>query len=221
MAEVYELLAICLRQQERLGEAIQVLDSARRAGVGGASLARALGETLAEAGRPEDAVAVLKTLPTDDDPVTLDDLGMALSDAGHQQEAIQPLERAVKEYPQDPRSSEGLGIVTLRAHQPEVAVRHLRHALELNPQLPVSWNTLGVALYQLHQPTAALDAWHRAFALDPTQYDALYNIGLVANEMGRNEEARQALQRFVATAPPARFATELARAEAQLKAGAK
>jgi Tfp pilus assembly protein PilF len=49
-------------------------------------------------------------------------------------------------------------------------------------------------------------------ALDSRQYDALFNIGLVAAEAGRREEARRALSRFVATAPPARFAQDIGKA---------
>ena len=49
-------------------------------------------------------------------------------------------------------------------------------------------------------------------ALDPRQYDALFNIGLVAAQAGRAAQARQALTRFVATAPPARFGPDIRKA---------
>jgi len=42
--------------------------------------------------------------------------------------------------------------------------------------------------------------------------DALFNIGLIAAQAGRPAQARQALTRFVATAPPARFGPDLQKA---------
>lgn len=96
--------------------------------------------------------------------------------------------------------------------QPEVARTELRQALALNAELPITWNTLGVALFRLEGAAAALDAWERSVALDPRQYDALFNIGLVAAQAGRPAQARQALTRFVATAPPARFGDDIRKA---------
>ena len=57
--------------------------------------------------------------------------------------------------------------------------------------------------------TRAVDAWQRAVALDPKQYDALFNMGMVAGRAGRNEEARRALTQFVETAPPKRYARDI------------
>jgi tetratricopeptide (TPR) repeat protein len=211
MAEGYERLGSALRQLERHDEAIAALrDGLRRADQ--PSLRRQLGLALAEAGRAPDAVAVLEPLAPAGEPETLRALGVALSDAGRHTEAIALLERAAAADAGDPKVHEDLGIVALRLDRPAAARDHLRRALALNEALPISWNTLGVALYRLQDPPGAVAAWRRAVALDPQQYDALYNLGLVAAESGRGGEARQALERFVATAPPARFAAEIARA---------
>jgi Tfp pilus assembly protein PilF len=146
------------------------------------------------------------------DSTTLNAYGIALSDAGRQDEAAAALQRVVAKYPEDPKGYENTGIVALRRGRVPEARDALRHALELNPSLPIAWNTLGVALYQLEGPPAALDAWQRSVALDGTQYDALYNYGLVAAEAGRPEQARQALLRFVQTAPPRRWGAEIQKA---------
>jgi tetratricopeptide (TPR) repeat protein len=86
----------------------------------------------------------------------------------------------------------------------------------MNDQLPISWNTLGVALFRLEGAAPALAAWEKSVALDPRQYDALFNIGLVAAEAGRRDQARRALTRFVASAPRERFAGDLEKARAML-----
>ena len=214
LAEAYEDLALALRQLERHAEAVTVLQSAMDRGLDREETRRQLGLALAEAGRPGEAVTVLSPIADSPevDASTLDALGIALSDAGRHGEAVTVLQRAVAKYPNDPKGYETLGIVALRMDQPEQARGFLKRALDLNPALPISWNTLGVALYRLEGPGPALDAWERAVALDPKQYDALFNIGLVAAQAGRTAEARQALTRFAATAPPARFGPDLEKA---------
>ena len=127
------------------------------------------------------------------------------------------LERVIAADPKNARAHEILGMVHLRMRRPEVARAHLEQALALNRRLPNAWNTLGVALYDLEGPAAALAAWQQAVALDPTQYEALLNIGLVAARTGRRGEARQALRRFVSTAPPQRFAADLGKARQLLQ----
>ncbi|HYG63225.1 MAG TPA: sulfatase-like hydrolase/transferase [Thermoanaerobaculia bacterium] len=225
LAEGYEHLALALRQLERQDEAVTVLrQGVTRIGQGGGrdSLRRQLGQALAEAGRPAEAVEVLAPVASgSSDASVLGAYGIALSDAGRHGEAAAVLQRALSADPSNPKVLENLGIIALRMRQPAAARDHLRQALALNDRLPIAWNTLGVALYQLEGPpaaAAALDAWERAVAIDPAQYDALYNIGLVAREAGRREQARRALERFVRTAPPSRFGPDLAKAR-QILAG--
>jgi choline-sulfatase len=214
MAEGYEHLALALRQMERHGEAVDVLRSALAAGAERESLRRQLGLALSEAGRSTEAVEVLGPLAEGEaaDPATLNAYGIALTDSGRHAEAVEVLRRVVAKHPQDPKGSENLGIALLRMDRPAEARIELERALQLNPGLPISWNTLGVALYRLEGPAAALDAWEKAVSLDPKQYDALFNIGLVAAQAGRPSQARQALSRFVATAPSARFGGDIRKA---------
>jgi len=213
MADGYEHLSLALRQLERHDEAIAVLrEGLRRAG-DRESLRRQLGLALSEAGQAREAVEVLSPLGDGTDSATLNALGIALSDAGRQEEAVAKLQRVIALYPEDPKGYENLGIVALRRDRLPEARDALRRALALNPSLPIAWNTLGVALYRLEGPAAALDAWQRSVALDGTQYDALYNLGLVAAEAGRRAAARQALLRFVQTAPPRRWGAEIAKAQ--------
>ncbi len=214
LPEAYEHLSLALRQLGRDGEAIAALQGALGRGLDRESIRRQLGLALAEAGRSKEAVAVLEPLAASPatDAATLNALGIALSDAGRHGEAVAVLQRVTAKYPQDPKGFENLGIVALRMDQPEQARDQLRHALALNPSLPIAWNTLGVALYRLEGPASALDAWERSVALDPRQYDALFNIGLVAAQAGRAAQARQALTRFVETAPPARFGPDIGKA---------
>ena len=214
-AEAYENLALSLRQLERPGEAIQALRAGLAHGGDPESLSLQLGLALSEAGRPQEAVAVLTPLAGRGGTESVDvqnALGIALSDAGRHAEGVKTLERALQAAPENPKTLENLGIVLLRMGRREAARDRLRQALALNDKLPISWNTLGVALYQGGDWAGAVTAWQRAFALDPRLLDALYNLGLVAAEAGRAAEARNALERFLRTAPPERFHDEIARA---------
>jgi arylsulfatase A-like enzyme len=212
LAEAAEHLALALRQLERHGEAIAVLRDALARAPQRESLRRQLGMALAEAGHPAEAAEILQPLAGSGDATTLNALGVALSDAGRHGEALAVLQGVARQHPQDPKAFENLGIVALRLHRPAEARDALRRALALNPDLPIAWNTLGVALYQLEGPGPAIDAWQRSVRLDSRQYDALYNLGLVALEAGRSAQAREALGQFVVTAPPQRFAAEIQRA---------
>jgi tetratricopeptide (TPR) repeat protein len=87
----------------------------------------------------------------------------------------------------------------------------------MDDKLPRAWNGLGVALAQLKEERAAIEAWNRAVALDPALYDALFNLGLTAGRQGMREEARAALRRFVATAPPVSYRADIEKARGLLK----
>jgi len=220
LAEAYEHAALSLRQLERHAEAVEVLRSGLGKVVADELLRRQLGQALAETGRGAEAVEVLQPFAETGDAATLAALGIALSDAGRHAEGEQVLRKLLAQDGSDPKAHENLGIVLLRMTRAAEARDHLKRAIALNDRLPIAWNTLGVALYQLEGPQgadAALGAWRRAYELDPRQYDALYNTGLVAASLGRQDEARAALSQFARTAPPQRFEADIRKAQALLQ----
>ncbi len=215
--EAYDLLA---QIEMRQGNSAAALEIARRAvseGKASEALRRQAAISLSETGRTEEALALLQPLADTGEPPTLNALAIALSDAGRHGEAMTVLQRVLQKDPKNARAYETMGMVDLRQQRPAEARDHLRRALELNPKLPVAWNTLGVALYQTEGPDAAVNAWQRAVDLDPKQYDALFNLGLVAAGQGRRAEARKALRQFVETAPPQRFAADIQKAQGILR----
>jgi len=177
---------------------------------------RAVGMALAEAGRPEEALPLLEPLAGGGDPALLDALAAALSDSGRDQEAAAVAGRVLAAAPRDAHAHQILGTVALRQEQPAEARRQLQAAVDLDPRLAVAWNTLGVARLRLEGPGAALDAWRKAVEIAPDYWEALYNVGLASAELGRRDEARRALERFVGKAPPDLFAAELAKARTVL-----
>ena len=215
-AEAYTDLSIALRQLERGEEAAAALREALSKGLDTEQLRRALGLTLSELGKSAEAVEVLRPLAGSDDAASVNALAIALTDQGHPTalaEAETLLRRQLAATPRDSKTQENLAIAVLKAGRAAEARDLLRAALAENERLPISWNTLGVALYQTGDAAGALAAWQRAVTIDPRQFDALFNLGLAALEAKQLQVARQALRQFVATAPPQRFAADIARAK--------
>jgi arylsulfatase A-like enzyme/Flp pilus assembly protein TadD len=213
----HSLLAQALLQAGRTEEALEVMLAAHRQGTATSALLRQLGLTLSEVGRAGEAVEVLQPLAQAGDPESLNALALALSDAGRHGQAFDVLQRVLKADPDDPKAHELSGLVELRRGNWPQARDRSRRAVELNGRLPLAWNNLGVALYELGQKDAALDAWQKAVDLKPDLWDALWNLGTKAAERGRVEQARRALERFAAGAPPARYAQDIAKARAFLE----
>ena len=90
-------------------------------------------------------------------------------------------------------------------------------ALELNRDLPLAWNYLGTALFNLRSPQQALVAWNRALALEPENPDVLYNVSVVAIEVGDRDRARRALRTFIDTAPPELYGPDIQKARDLLR----
>jgi len=95
--------------------------------------------------------------------------------------------------------------------------KNLEQALVLGKRHTRAWNALGVAYMNLDQPQKAIDAWERCVELNPDQFDALYNIGRVAGRIGDWKRARVALERFVASAPPAQYRKDIAEVRSALE----
>ena len=205
------------RDGDAAGTGGTVGTAAGTAGTETARQRRAVGMALADAGRPQEALALLEPLAGDGDPGTLDALAVALSESGRDQEAATVAGRVLAAVPRDARAHQILGTVALHRDQPAEARRELDLAVAIDPRLAVAWNALGVARLRLEGPGAALDAWRKAVAITPNYWEALYNLGLVSAAVGRKAEARQALERFVAKAPPKLFGPDLDKARTLLR----
>ena len=204
-----ELLAFVLQETDRVSEAIELLR-----GLPSTSSQVQLALLLTETGKPNEAIEIVKALPSDVD--VLNAHGIALSELGRNEEAVQQFQRALAIDPNNAPAYQNLGIAALRGNDLQAAEEQLNRALALNPRLPLALNTLGVVFIRKNDPARAYEAWKRAFALDRRQYDALYNMALISAQRGDEANARRALEEFVRIAPPSRYAKELARARGAL-----
>jgi arylsulfatase A-like enzyme/Tfp pilus assembly protein PilF len=214
-----ELLAFVLQQSERITEAIDVLGQLAADGQASEAAKTQLGLLLAESGKGAAAASILEPLArTSENPDLINGYGIALADQGKVPEAVEQFRRALKLDPNNAPALQNLGILALRHNDVAAAHENLSRALQLNPRLPLALNSMGVVYARRNELPQAVEWWKRAVAVDPKQYDALYNIGLIQAQAGNREDARAALEHFTRTAPPQRYAAELANARRALAA---
>lgn len=218
MAVAHYYLAQVLLEQGRLAEAIAAMEAAVEQGAANDDLLNQLGLSLAQAGRPARAVELLAPVaPASRDPDLVATYGLALSDLGRHDEARRALVQIFELDPTNARGREILALVALRQERWDEAEAEADRALALNPERADALNYLGVARFNLGRPREALEAWRRAAELDPEDLEVLFNLYRVAIETGDRQLAADALRRFIAEAPPERFAVDVERARALLE----
>ena len=213
----YMHLAMIQRCRGDLTGILKTYEEADRNGAGGESVARAQALALSEVGRPGEAVTVLSKYRESEEPETLNALGIALSDAGRPADALPVFARVTELDPANAAAYQNTGIALLMMERNAEARQNLEAALRLGKRHARAWNALGVACLRLGDAKAAIDAWQKCLEINPEQYDALYNIGRVAGQVGDWKTARTALERFVATAPPKRYGRDIAQVRAALQ----
>jgi len=206
------LLAQALLESGQTAEALDVMRQAQARKAASDSLLRQLGLTLAETGKTAEALDILRPLAATGDPQSMNALAAALSEAGQQKDAWELVQKILKTDPDDAKACELLGLIELRLSHWEPARAASARSVALQRQRPLAWNNLGVALYQLGRREDAVDAWQQAVTYKPDLWDALWNLGLKAAEIGRTRQARKALDLFAAGAPPARYGDDIKKA---------
>jgi arylsulfatase A-like enzyme/predicted negative regulator of RcsB-dependent stress response len=217
MQQARDVLAFLLQQSEKPDEAIDVILEAIALGTATREMRQRLALILSETGRSDEAVRLLETLEPGRDPELLNAYGIALADLGRLEDAVAQFRRVLERDPRNAVAWQNLGITALRGGEVERSREYLQRALEINDRLPLAWNTLGVVQMRKGDSGAAIAAWQRAVALDPKQYDALFNLSLTAGRAGQWELAREALVRFIDTAPPERYGSDLDTARQMLR----
>jgi tetratricopeptide (TPR) repeat protein len=206
----YLQLTFLLQEKGNLTGALRAFEAADANGAGGESMDRRRGMLLAEQGRSQEAVKALERFRDTDDPDTLNALGIALTDSGRPADGLAVFARALEIDPRSAQAHQDSAIALLKLGRLEDARKSLETALAISPRNARALNTLGVVYSRLGLPEKALDAWSRCVDLNPKEYDALYNLGRVAGQIGDWALARQALERFAATAPPDRYGRDIA-----------
>lgn len=216
MALGYKLLAKIQLATHRRDEAIDSLEKAVATGFADAGVFRELGLSLIAAGRAQEAVRLLSTVGSQADPDNLNALASALIETGQLDRAGEALDRALAIEPRHPITHETQALLALRREDWAGVQAAAERALSIDPTLSLAWNYMGGAFYNQGQIVKALDAWQKSVDNDGTNYDAMFNIAVVAGSIGDRARARAALRRFVREAPSSTYGPDIQRARAWL-----
>ena len=177
-----------------------------------------LGAYLTEAGRAREAADVLDAAARRKDPdvEVLIARGLALAKMGRHQEALDSLARARETDPSNAMVLVNVGTVHLMAGDREHAREAFEAALLQNPNVARAHSSLGFVLAESGRADEAVEHWRKAIALDPAESGKLLTLGVLLARRGRAAEARPYFELFVASAPPERYARDIARARAWL-----
>ncbi len=219
-ADAYISLSHVYWESGEPDRAITTLENGLRDGAPSRDLRVRLGVYLAESGAdPLRAVTVLQGLP-DSDAEALNSLGIAYGAAERYDEAIRTFERVLTLDPTNGLAHQNLASMRLRqaiatgdvavaGQRMQQAEAFARKAIAIDAGLAGAHTIIGVILSKTGRKSEAIESWKRAVAIDASEFNALYNLWLELASAGRRDEAIAYGRQFVATAPPAFFASEL------------
>lgn len=211
-------LAFLERERGDLRSAILAAKQALVASPGESEAAGLLGVYLNEAGRAREAVALLQPYAHQPSPDldVLTALGMALASTGKHEEALAAFEQIRRLDPSNAMALVNAATVHLMRGDRERAREGFQAALALEPGLARAHNSLGVIAAEEGDLEGAVARWKQAVALDPRDHQTLYNLGAALRRLGRADEARDFLVRYLREAPPATEGPDRARVKAWL-----
>ncbi|WP_434632780.1 tetratricopeptide repeat protein [Chromobacterium sp. CV08] len=160
-----------------------------------------LGRLLGELGRSDEAETHLRACLDEepDDVEALQLLGRLLEERGEAGEAETMLRRALESSPDHVVAGNNLGLLLMARRRWDEAERHLRAAYAARPAevLP----NLASLLLATGRAAEAASLARQALAVEPGRADWLNLLGLALCEEGRDDEARQAWELGLASAP--------------------
>jgi protein O-GlcNAc transferase len=144
---------------------------------------------------PTEAAALYRQIleQSPDQPVALNNQGVALEQLGRLDEALENLDRALSIAPDYADAFYNRGIVLLKMKRFEAALRSYDSALAVRPGYAEALSNRGIAMMELNLLDGALESFDRALAVKPEYPEALYNRGIMLLKL---EQADQALASF-------------------------
>lgn len=229
-ADAYMSLAYAFWEAGDPQQAIAVLEKGLTSGAPDRDIRIRLGIYLAESHTDSSKAIRLLEGMSSEDVEALNGLGVAYGDGGRYEDAIRTFRQILTLDPTNGIAYQNLASMVLRQAlasrvdadrraKLQEAEAHARRAIDVDPALADAYTTLGVALSTTGRKGEAIASWKRAVELDASQFNALYNLWFELATAGRRDEAVHYGRQFVATAPPAFFAADLARIRGYLASG--
>ena len=209
--------------EREAGNLDAAIDAMRRAVAlnGGTSQSLALlGAYLTEAGRAQEAAALLEPAAREPnaDIDVLTTRSLALARSNRADEALAILVRARKQDPSNAMLLVHVGTVQLIGGHRAAARSAFTDAVRLSPTLVRAHSSLAAMATEDEDRTGAFEHWDAATSLDPSEHQRILSLGIGLDRQGRTAAARICFEYFAANAPPSRHAGDLDRVRAWLKA---
>jgi Flp pilus assembly protein TadD len=199
----------------RSREAVALLRAAPGGGQRDADIQAKLGAALRDADDLRGAAVALERARAlgDANPERANDLGVVYARLGRPDAARGEFQRLLAIDPQSAGTWNNLGVLELTTGRLADAADAFRRAVAADPSYGDAWQGLGAALADRDR-AGAIEAWRRAEPLLSRDYDLLFNLAMALADSGRAADALPYLDRFLAEAPPDRYAADLARIRA-------
>jgi tetratricopeptide (TPR) repeat protein len=128
------------------------------------------------------------------DVSTINNLAIAYSELGRQDDAIKSYERAIRLEPDEARGYYNLGTALEKVYRFKEASKAYQSALEHEPEVAKYYNNLGGCLGALNKTETAIRAYKWGLKLDKKFVDIYYNWGNLLLATGKVEEAIEPLE---------------------------
>ena len=128
-------------------------------------------------------------------------LGIALSQAGPNDEAIRHFERSVELNPDYPQAHDNLGAALLHTARRQEGIEQIREAMRIKPNDSEAHYLLGNVAREDGRLQDAIDNFRQALAARPEFLEALNNLGLALVKAGRPSDAIEYYDRALKIEP--------------------
>lgn len=159
---------------------------------------------LLNAGQIKQALPILATIhlqnPTDVD--ALYRLGIAYSELGRHQKAIEFLEKAIALAPDHVHALVGLGVAEIAVGNPMIAEELLSKAARIEPGNRWAWRNLAGALMKQRRFEESLSVIQQCLAVAPDDIAMMIALGDCLAELGRSDESQVHYRMAVRTGGP-------------------
>lgn len=208
---IYENLSFIYRERGQLGKAIKLLEKAIDLKLDDSSLMSKLAIYYQEAGKLEKAKTILESLAKSfpHDVEILNYLGVTYWKLESFEEAIKIFQKAIAMDKGYASLYNNLGSVYLSLKDYSQAEEKFKKALSYDQNLASAYNGLGIIRANENNLPQAAKNWKKAVELDKTQYDALYNLCIILTKMNQFEDALKYIERFIASAPPNKYGSDI------------
>ncbi len=160
------------------------------------------GYALLQQGKANEAIAPLKSAARRArDPEIETQLAMAYQQAGHNDDAIEQLERAISRSPPFPPAFLVYGSLLTFLEQRDKAIEIVKRGLAIAPNFPDLLSLLGDHLMMRGDVTAGRNAYNDALKYAPTHVDALFGLARALQNDGDFAGAAALFRRILAVQP--------------------